>query len=207
MKIAVIAANGRSGQAFVKEALMAGHSVHAGSLTVGTLPPHPNLVEVVCDATKEADLIKLITGQDAVASFIGHVKGSAPDVQTKAIEKVVTVMESLGVSRITSLTGTGCRFEGDKITVIDRFLNAAVSIIDPNRIKDGLRHVEVLKQSQLEWTIIRVLKLQNVSASSFVLREHGPTKVYVSRDDVAVAVLEVLENHSFVRQAPIISSK
>lgn len=205
MKIAVIAANGRSGRAFIKAALAAGHTIRAGSLTPGNLDPHPNLMEVVCDATNEADLISLIAGQDAVASFIGHVKGSAADVQTNAIKKVIGVMEQVGVKRLVSLTGTGVRFPGDKITLVDRFLNLAVSIVDPNRVNDGRDHVEVLKQSGLDWTVIRVLKLQNVAPKPFVLREHGPTKVYVSREDVAKAVVEVLEQATFVRQAPIIS--
>ena len=207
MKIAVIAANGRSGQVFVKAALAAGHTVHAGSLAPGRLEPHPNLVEIKCDATNETDLKKLIVGHDAVASFIGHVKGSAPDVQTNAIQKVVDVMQSLAVLRIVSLTGTGVRFAGDKITLIDKILNASISIIDSHRVNDGRNHVEVLKKSQLEWTVIRVLKLQNVAPKPFVLHEHGPTKPYVGREDVATAVLRVLEEHSFVRQAPIISPK
>ncbi len=99
------------------------------------------------------------------------------------------------------------RFAGDKITLIDRFLNTAVGVIDPNRVNDGREHVEVLKHSDLDWTVVRVLKLQNVSPKPISLTEHGPTKIYVSREDVAAAVLEVLENHSFIQLAPIISAR
>ncbi len=205
MNIAVIAANGRTGRAFVKAALTAGHTVRAGSLTTGNFPEHPNLTEFQCDATNEASVRALIAQQDAVASFIGHVKGSAPDVQTEATKTPVSSMGLEGVKRIISLTGTGVRFTGDKIPFIDRFLNLAVSIIDPHRVTDGRNHVEVLKKSTLDWTIIRVLKLQNISPKPFSLREHGPTKIYVSRDEVAEAALKVIEDTSFISQAPIIS--
>ena len=205
MKIAVIAANGRSGQAFVEAALTAGHSIRAGVRTKSYLKPHPGLTVVECDATNEAQLKNLLSGQEAVASFIGHVKGSEPNVQTIAIQKVVDAMNELGVKRLVSLTGTGVRFPGDKISLIDRFLNLSISIIDPARVKDGENHVEVLKASDLDWTVIRVLKLQNVPPKPFELREHGPTKWYVSRQEVAQAVLQVLEQHSFIKQAPIIS--
>jgi putative NADH-flavin reductase len=204
MKIAVIAANGRSGQAFVEAALAGGHSIHAGVRGKSRLEPHPNLTVVECDATNEAQLKNLLSSQDAVASFIGHVKGSKPNVQTIAIQKVVDAMETLGLKRLVSLTGTGVRFPGDKISLVDRFLNLSISIIDPARVKDGKNHVEVLKASSLDWTVIRVLKLQNVPPKSFGLREHGPTKWYVGRQEVAQAVLQVLEQHSFIKQAPII---
>jgi putative NADH-flavin reductase len=204
MKIAVIAGNGRSGQAFVEAALTAGHSISAGVRGKSYLKSHPSLTVVECDATNEAQLENLLSGQEAVASFIGHVKGSEPNVQTIAIQKVVDVMKALGVKRLISLTGTGVRFPGDKISLIDRFLNLSISIIDPARVKDGKNHVEVLKASDLDWTVIRVLKLQNVPPKPFTLREHGPTKWYVGRQEVAQAVLQVLEQRSFVKQAPII---
>ena len=158
----------------------------------------------ILNATNETNVRALIAHQDAVASFIGHVKGSAPDVQTEATKTLISSMGLEGVKRIISLTGTGVRFTGDKIPLIDRFLNLAVSIVDPYRVTDGRNHVEILKQSTLDWTVIRVLKLQNVSPKPFSLREHGPTKLYVSRDEVAAAALEIIEDGSFIKQAPII---
>ncbi|MES2631054.1 MAG: NAD(P)H-binding protein [Patescibacteria group bacterium] len=205
MRIAVIAANGRSGKAFVEAALEAGHIVHAGSFTPGTLKPHPNLIEIKCDATNEADVANLLLNQEAVASFIGHVKGSSPTVQTDATGVTVKVMQKLGISRLVSLTGTGVRFPGDKITLTDRFLNIGVSVVDPNRVSDGRMHVEAIKKSGLDWTVIRVLKLQNVLPKPFSLQLNGPTKPFVGREEVALAVLEVLEQASFIQQAPIIS--
>ena len=205
MKIAVIAANGRSGQAFVKAALAAGHQVRAGVFSKSNLKPHPKLTIVHCDATKEADVKNLITGCDAVVSLIGHVEGSAPDVQTVAIQKIVAAMKQTGVKRLVSLTGTGVRFAGDKIILIDRFLNLGLSLVDPKRLKDGRNHAEVLKNSGLDWTLIRVLKLQNVKPRAFALSQHGPTKWYVGRQEVAQAILEVLAKGSFIKQAPIIS--
>ncbi len=205
MKIAVIAANGRSGQAFVNKALSAGHTINAGVLGISHLPIHENLKIITCDATKEEEIEKLIEGQEVVVSLIGHVKGSQPDVQSVAIKKVIQAMDRRNLKRLISLTGTGVRFPGDHITLIDRFLNLSISIIDPNRVKDGIQHVEILKQSDLDWTVIRVLKLQNVKAKPFKLTEHGPTKNYVGREEVASAILEAIEQKSFIKNAPIIS--
>ena len=205
MNIAVIAANGRSGKIFVERALAAGHSVRAGVHSHNNLDPHPQLSVVTCDATKQEDLGALIDNQDAVVSFIGHVKGSPAQVQTDAMRQLTIAMSQRGMRRVVSLTGTGVRFAGDRITLVDRILNAGIAVVDPKRIRDGKDHVEILKQSSLDWTVIRVLKLKNTSPSPFALKQNGRTKWFVGRKDVAEAVLEVLEMNAYFTQAPIMS--
>lgn len=205
MKIAVIAANGRSGRVFVEQALAKGHSVRAGVHTANPFEAHQNLEVVMCDATKQRDVDALVGGQDAVVSFIGHIKGSPARVQTEAMRTLVRAMQKAGVSRVVSLTGTGVRFPGDRVPLIDRFLNLGIGIVDPNRVQDGIEHVRVLRESDLRWTVLRVLKLQNTKPTAFVLNRRGVTKLFVSREEVARAALEVLEHDSFIQEAPILS--
>ncbi len=207
MKIAVIAAGGRSGRVFVQAAVASGHVIRAGVRNIKDSKADPRVEVVQCDATKLKDLRNLCKGQDAVVSFIGHVKGSPSNIQTRATENIVEVMRELQLQRFVSLTGTGVRMAGDNITLMDRFLNAGIKMIDPKRVKDGVMHVDVLKDSDLDWTVIRVLKLQNGGIHSFVLRENGPPKSFVSRREVAQACLQVLEDESFIRQAPMISPR
>ena len=205
MKIAVIAANGRTGKAFVSKALKKGHQIRAGVHRKNNLFADPNLEVVQCDASLESDLKNLIKGQDAVVSFIGHNKGSLKDVQTNAMKQLNKAMKDEGLKRIVSLTGTGVRYPGDQITIMDRILNFSINLIDPARIKDGINHARFLEQSDLDWTILRVLKLSNTPEKPFNLKEHGPTKLYVSREEVANAALSVLEQKSFIKKAPILS--
>lgn len=206
MKIAVVSANGRSGQAFVELALKAGHEVVAGVYGHHDLPDHsPNLQIMSCDATDEADLEHLFAGVDAVASFIGHGKDSSPDVQTDAMRHIINVMKKLKVKRIVSLTGTGVRRRGDIIPLFDKIINSGVMVWDPARVTDGRNHVGVLEKSRLDWTVIRVLKLSNSDPKPFALRDHGPTKLFTSRHEVAQAVLQVLEDGSFIEKCPIIT--
>lgn len=200
----MIAADGRLGRAFVAEALSRGHHVRAGVRGEIVSSSDPNLEFVQCDATDQAQVKNLISGQDVVVSCIGHVKGSPADVQTVATQVVLNAMNELGVKRFVDVTGTGARFPGDKVTLIDRFLNLAVGIIDPERIKDGKDHMKILQSSTVEWTTIRFLKLQNVHAQSFVLLLNGPTKLYVGREEAAKAMLQVIEDRSFIQQSPII---
>lgn len=204
MNIAVVAANGRLGRVFVEEALRRGHRVRAGVRGESAFMTHSNLEVVQCDATDEEDVMRLLKGQDVVVSALGHVKHSPADVQTVATKTIVKVMGVLGVKRFVDVTGTGVRFPGDRISFVDRLLNLAVTIIDPARVTDGKEHMKVLQASSLDWTTIRVLKLQNVPPKPYTLKVNGPTKWYVGRQEVARALLEVIENQSFIKEAPII---
>jgi len=206
MNIAVIAANGRTGIEFVKVALENGHNVKAGVYGKHDFEAGPNLEILETDATDPAQLQKLISGTDAVASFIGHGKKSPATVQTEAINNAIAICKKLAVDRLVSLTGTGVRFDGDKITLLDRLLNFSIGTIDPKRVSDGKSHVESLKNCDLDWTVIRVLKLTNGPIKGYKLTTNGPTTAFASRTTVARAVLEVLENDTFLKQAPMISN-
>lgn len=205
MKIAVIAANGRTGRAFVRAALAAGHEVNAGVIGANPFPENLKLHVMQCDATKPNEVHQLLKGQDVVVSLIGHVKKSPADVQTTATHTVVNEMNNLNMHRIVSLTGTGVQFPGDQPTRVGQLLNAAINIIDPNRVADGKNHAHVLHQSNTDWTLIRVLKLTNGDVTPYHLTTHGPPKPWVARTEVAQVILEVLTHASFVKQAPIIS--
>ena len=204
MNIAIIAANGRLGQELVRLTLAEGHTIRAGTRGPSSLRDSDRLTAIACDATNYHELKALLKGQDVVFSCIGHVPGSLANVQTIATKNIVNVMKELGIKRFVTLTGTGARQPGDHITLTDRFLNFGVELMDKPRIEDGRQHVKVLEKSDLDWTVIRVLKLQFENNRPLTLREHGPTLPFVSRQEAARAMLQVVTEQSFIRQLPMI---
>lgn len=206
MTIAVLAASGRSGRAFVSAALDAGHVVRAGSRSGQLNFTRENLTVVGCDATNPQQVAALIRGADAVVSLIGHDRRSPAFVQSDAMRVLIAAMGEAGIKRLISLTGTGVRLPGDKIDLVDRFLNFAIAKIDPKRIKDGLEHAVILQDCPLDWTIVRVLKLSPGPSRRFVLAEHGPSQWLTPRAEVAQAILQVLADGSFIRQMPILTN-
>lgn len=205
MNIAVLGADGRSGQAFVRIALESGHNVRGGYRSAKPKIKHPNYTPMLCDGENLDQVAKLISGCEAVVSLIGHVKGSRKYTQTESTKNIVTAMKKQNISRLVSLTGTGARFNGDEPSIIDKLLNLAISLIDSDRINDGKEHVKIIQNSQLEWSILRVLKLQNTKFKNYRLSTGGPAKLITSRQEVADACMNLLESSSFINQAPIIS--
>ena len=206
MKIAVIAAQGKSGQAFVHAALNAGHVVRAGVRGRAPFDAHERLELVECDALDSSQVTKLIKGSDAVVSLIGHVKGSSSNLQTVATQNAIEAMQTMGIKRFVSLTGTGARAKGDTPSRVDKILNMLVEKVDPHRIADGKAHVEILQASKLHWTVLRVLKLTRGKAHKYSLTMHGPAKLLTPRKEVAQAILQVLSSDEYIRTQPVITS-
>lgn len=206
MKIAVVAANGRSGAAFVAAALEAGHYVRAGVHGGHEFSPNEYLEVMRCDATVLEDVSHLIKGCDAVVSLIGHTKTSPAYVQSTATTNILSAMDEQDVSKIVSLTGTGARIPGDTPNLIDLLLNMAVKLIDRKRITDGVTHLEILRKSPVDWTVVRVLKLTNGTVRPFHFTLGGPVELWSSRKEVAEAILYILESGQYARQAPVLSA-
>jgi hypothetical protein len=205
MKIAVIAAQGRSGQAFVKEALVAGHDVAAGIRGDSPFERHDRLNTFQCDATNIEQVTRLIDRADAVVSLIGHVKGSTDFIQSDATKTILRAMEVAGVKRIVSLTGAGVWVPGDRFEKPIKLLNTISSRLGVKRFDDGIRHVELLHASSTDWTVVRVLLLTNGTPGKFRLTPHGFAKIPTPRREVAKAILQVLERQSFVHDHPVVT--
>lgn len=203
MKIAVLGANGRSGKVFVEKALSQGNEVFAGVYKNNNLTPNPNLKILICNATNKKDITNLVKNADVVVSLIGHVKNSPKDTQTIAIKNIIDSISPK--TRVISLTGTGVRVTGDKISFIDRVLNFSIKIIDPDRIKDGVNHLKELRTSNVDFTVIRVLKLTNSKPQKFSFSEGGPAKIFVSRHEVAEGILRAIDSSIYNKKTPIIS--
>ena len=194
MKIAVIGSNGRSGKAFIKLALKRGHEINAGVRNLKNHTNSDNLRYVLCDSRNKEQLLELIHDQDVIVSLIGHDRKSPHDLQTHTMQNLIEAMQELNMDRIVSLTGNGVRIANDKYGIIDKFLNVSIKIIDPNRIQDGITHYQILKDSNLNWTVLRVLKLTNGKPTRFSLSLHGPAKLLTPRDEVAEALLQIIES-------------
>lgn len=207
--IAVIAANGRSGQACVEALLAAGYQVRAGvRCGNGSDAQHrPGLTVWRCDATKAEDIDRLLEGADAVVNMIGHTRRSSADVQTLATAHCIAYIQAhRPAMRLISLTGTGVRQPGDRITVLDWLGNFVIGLIDPARIRDGIRHAELLERSAVNYTVVRVLKLTNGrQRRKATLTLHGPVESVTSRARVAAMVVELLQSSGFERTMPVVS--
>ena len=77
--------------------------------------------------------------------------------------------------------------------------------MDRKRVKDGINHYHVLKNSRVNWTVLRVLKLTNTNEKTYKLSENGPVETFSSRFKVASALVVVAETNTWDYKAPLLT--
>jgi putative NADH-flavin reductase len=209
MKLCIFGADGRSGIEVVRYANQKGYETTAfvfNDLSKNFFPPNTKVFKG--NVMEYDDVFKALDGADSVISVLGHIKGSDIRMQTKGIENISRAMNARGIKRILSLTGTGAREIGDTPSLLDVILNFAVKIVDKERIADGVEHVKTLKKSDLDWTVIRVLKLgsSQKDISKYRLTDGGPAEILTSRKKVAHALVDLIDNRDYFRKLPVVSS-
>ena len=206
-KICIFGADGRTGIEVVKKAVSSGYSVTAFIYNKDMADHFDKSVTVIQgNILNEQQVINAVQGADTVISVVGHIKNSDPLMQTKGINNVISAMKEHSITRIISLTGTGVRIPGDTPSVIDRILNFIIKKIDPERINDGKEHVEALQASELNWTILRVLKLSSAPYDgNYTLTKHGPVELSTSRKKVADIMVDLATSKEFVADMPVSS--
>lgn len=208
MRVAVFGATGRTGRLLVEQALEGGHGVTAFVREASRLEvKHERLSVVEGDVRDGARVEEAVSGADAVLAALGHVKGSPGDVQTEGTRRIVEAMRGCGVRRLVSLTGAGVRDEEDRPKLVDRAIVALMERVQPAVLEDGRRHVEVIRQSGLDWTVVRGPRLTDGPRTGnyrvgYVGCESG-TKV--SRADVAEFMLARSRDQDYIGRMPMVS--
>jgi len=208
MKVIIFGAAGRTGIELVHCARGHGFEVVAFAYRARSNLCFPVDVAVKQGNALDYDSVrKAIRGSDAVISVLGHVKGSDPFMQTKGMVNIAKAMEETGIKRLLSLTGTGVRVKGDTPSISDRVLNLLVGMVDPERINDGVEHIQVLRKSNLDWTVVRVLKLGNSNRkiNKYKLTAGGPAELLTSRKKAARVLVDLVNNKEYAGRLPIIS--
>ena len=208
MRLCIFGAAGRTGIETVNCARAHGFKVVACAYRDGAINRFPTDVTVKKGNVMDyGSVLEAIRGSHAVISVVGHIKGSDPFMQTKGMVNLAKAMEETGIRRLLSLTGTGARMIGDKPSILDKVLNSIVGIVDPERISDGVEHINVLRKSNLDWTVVRVLKLGNSKRkiSKYKLTAGGPAEPLTSRKKAARVLVDLVNIKEYLGELPIIS--
>ncbi len=208
MKICIFGADGRTGVEIIKYAKNKGYEIIAFVYNEHSLEFMKHDITIVKGNVLDYTQVReACVGVDVVASALGHIKDSDPRMQTKGMSNIVRAMKENNIQRIVSLTGTGVRMPGDTPSLIDSILNFSIKILDRDRIEDGIAHAEVLQNSGLEWTIVRVLKLTDSQKMSgtYILTMGGPAELQTSRSKVARVMIDVIEQKKYFGTMPVVS--
>jgi len=206
-RVLVFGANGRVGRFLVEYALADGYKVTAFVHRHHGLPDNPNLTIFRGDVYKSDDIANALKSQDAVLSALSSWGSSTKDVLATAMGNIIPAMKQHGISRIISLTGAEARAPGDSLGIIHRFAHVALNIVGGKVLRDGEKHIALLAQSELDWTVVRSSVMTSQPGTSYTLSSSRPRPwALVRRTAVARAMVDQLNETSEHKAAPYISN-
>lgn len=205
MNIAVFGASGNIGKRVTRLLLERGHTVTALTHHATSLPTHPNLKVTQGDIHNRTDVEAVLREADVVISTLGSWGTKQKDILTAAMSNIVPIMESQGITRVISLTGAGVLLPSDSVAWYDRLNVALLAIIAPKILHDGENHLKILAASQLDWTVVRSPVMTNQLSHGYRLQSQPPLAwTTVSRDQVAQAIVDLIESKDYAQSAPFV---
>ncbi|MDO6656471.1 NAD(P)-dependent oxidoreductase [Anaerobacillus sp. 1_MG-2023] len=200
MKLIVFGATGGTGNAFVKQAIAAGHTVTAFVRTPSKLETtHKNLSVEIGDAMQSADVKQAITSDvDAVISCLGAKGlGKTTDLSTM-MANILDAMSIHDVKRIVYMASAGINKEIPGVTgfIAGKLLQ--------NVLADHRRAVDLLAASEAEWTVARPMGLANDDRTGeYRKARSGIPKGgrRIARSDVADFMLHTVTDHLYIRES------
>jgi putative NADH-flavin reductase len=207
MNFAVFGATGKTGSILVAQALARGHRVTALVRRPATLAErHPHLTVIQGDVMDADAIDRTIHGVEAVVSVIGHGKASPSNLQEVATRHMVTSMEKQRIERLVTLTGAGVRVPQDQPQWMDRFIGFLLNTFSKTVAEDARAHYRVLRASDLAWTMVRGPRLtQKPGPTTYRTGYIGKASgIQASRANLADFMLNVVENGTYIHEAPVV---
>lgn len=208
-KIALFGASGRSGKAFLNQALDKGYKIKALVRNPSGLEIENSNLEIIKGDVLELNWVKkTIEDTDIVISLSGHVKNSPKNIQSAGTKNIIKSMEELGVKEIISLSGGALPYpEKDQPKFIDYLIRGIMGLLAKDIVVDAKNHAELLKASKLDWTIVRAPRLTlNPRKGTYRIGWVGVNSgTELSREDLADFIIKQIENTDYKFQMPFVS--
>ncbi len=156
MHILIMGASKGIGLETSRQAIAAGHRVRAlsrSAQSMGLL--HPNLEKFPGDALNRPDVDAALAGVGVVIQTLGVAfKDLVRPVQlfSEATAVMIAAMNAHGVKRLICVTGFGA---GDSRASIGRLQRLPFQIVFGRAYEDKSRQEQLIKESALDWTIVR----------------------------------------------------
>jgi putative NADH-flavin reductase len=225
MKLTIFAATGGIGRQLLEQAVDAGHDVtavvrHPQKLP-GKLSGQVHVVSADLAAPDPATLAAAVRGADGVLSGLGPRSKAETGIVARGTQAIVAAMETAGARRIVVVSAAPVgtvpspgrpnppkRDPGDGY-LMRHLLNPLIKTVFGQNYADLARMEDILRDSDLDWTVVRPPRLTDKPLTGSYRTAHGQNLrrgLVVSRADVAHYMLRALQQPETIRQTIGIAS-
>ena len=203
MRIIVFGANGRTGVLLVYQALEKGHLVTAFARRAGSVPiRHPNLTVIQGDILDYQRVREAIAGQEVALSALGVNQRKYNTILSDGTKNIMQAMKECGVKRFICMSSAGVL--GNDVGFI--FGKIIVPLLLKQVMEDKKRQLQVIRDSDLEWVVVRPSGLtDSPKTGKYRITAGPPAYRSVPRADVADFMLRLMTDRTYDQQTPAIA--
>ena len=206
MKLVVFGATGKTGQEIVKQSLAQGYEVTAFVRDPSKMAlEHDDLKIMTGDIFEFTAVTQAIQGQDAVICSLGTSELGKTTVRSEGTANIIKAMNEYHVNRLVVVSAMGVGESWSTLSIVNKLFFA--TLLRSSR-QDHEEQEVVVKESDLDWTIIRPSGLTDTpQTESYAIGENiiGKTSK-IARADVAHAIIKEIHDNTFVHRAVTITN-
>ena len=216
MKLTIFAATGGIGRQLLEQAVAAGHDVTAVVRNPKRLSRQVHVVTADLAAPDPATLQSAVAGADAVLSCLGPRSLSDAGIASRGTRAIAAAMQATGVRRIVAVSAAPIstvpspgrpkppRHDPGDGFLMRNLLSPLTKAAFRKHYADLALMEDVLRDSGLDWTVVRPPRLTDKPATGTYRTAYGHNLrrgLLVSRADVAHLMLRVLRQPETIKQA------
>ena len=211
MKVIIFGATGGIGKWAVKHALEKGYNVTAYVRNKQKVEIKNEKLTIVQGEIYDYDKVKSsLDGQDAVIWCVGiPMKNKLVKFESqKGHEILLKAMKEQGVKRLIDWGTPSVAFNKDKKSFITIVPGIMAGIIFSKAKAEMIAIGQMLKESDLDWTMVRFMMPQDTAYTGKVKVGFGDVKMNfaISREDIGAFMVEQVESKKYIKSMPIIGS-
>ena len=208
MKIFIVGGTGGTGRQVIEQALLENHLVTAlvrNPVKLNT--DHSNLKVIKGNILEPGTFEQAIKENEVVISALGHKRFFIKtNILSEGTKNIVNAMEKHKVKRLICITSMGVNDSRFRLGLY--YTLFVIPVILLFYFLDKEKQERIIRQSSLDWTIVRPGQLTN--GKKRTTYRHGSklgsyifTKM-VSRADVAHFILQEVKNDKYIKKSPSI---
>ena len=210
MKLIVFGSTGATGIEVIRLALEKGYEVIAYARSPDKINiEHENLTIIKGELDDLNSLENAISKGDAVISLLGASGKVKDNSISNGVKNIVSLMEKHNLKHIIQVSSAASKDANDRRDLYFDFMVLLVRIAMPKVYSEIQLISEYLKESSLDWTIVRLPFLSDDPSTGNLnigYKGHGVVRKNLSRKDLADFLIQQIDDDKYIKKSPFISN-
>jgi putative NADH-flavin reductase len=211
MKLTILGSTGFVGKVLIKKAIAEGYQIKTLARDPGKLVEFKDKIQIIIGSVFESSSVEAaIEGSDVILSTIGPPQRNPGDPlqYEKAMKNIVSAMDKYGIKRYIHIGGAVHEGGENEVWNFSRkLLRSFLNLVGKQILVAKHLEWEVLKSSDLDWTLVRPPRIANEEASGNIFADEKMLKsLKISVGDLTDFILQQISSKDWIRKAPLVSS-